>query len=163
MPCLERRITSGLGMVILEMLAKSISLIISVGLLGATLLALAACGGPQADGKLFFIEPRDGAQVKSPFTVKMGAADLVIEPASEDGVYRPGHGHHHIIVDSELPSLDQPIPSGSLQHLHFGKGQVETTLDLGPGEHTLRLLFAKGDHVPWSAPHSDSIKVTVLR
>lgn len=150
-------------MVNVEMLAKSISLIIPVGLLGASLLAFAACGGAEADGKVFFIEPRDGAQVKSPFTVKMGAADLVIEPAREDVVYQAGHGHHHIIVDSEMPSLSQPIPSESLQHLHYGKGQVETTLDLGPGEHTLKLLFAKGDHVPWSAPHSDSIKVTVVR
>lgn len=141
------------------MLSKTISIFITVGVLGTTLLT--ACGGP-VDGRVFFIEPSDGAEVKSPFTVRMGASDLVVEPAREDVVYQPGHGHHHIIVDSAMPDLGQPIPSESLQHLHFGKGQVEASLDLSPGEHTLRLLFAKGDHVPWSAPHSDAIKVTVI-
>ncbi|MBI2856641.1 MAG: DUF4399 domain-containing protein, partial [Chloroflexi bacterium] len=31
-----------------------------------------------------------------------------------------------------------------------------------PGEHTLRLLFAKGNHVPYDPAITDSIKITVV-
>ena len=141
------------------MLPKKFALIVAIGVLGTTLLT--ACGRAEANGKVFFIEPLDGAEVKSPVTVIMGAVDLVIEPAREDVAYERGHGHHHIIVDAAMPNLDQPIPSESLQHLHYGKGQLETTLDLAPGDHTLRLLFAKGDHVPWAPEQSEAIKITV--
>ena len=157
--CSESSFKSAIGFVQQDMLSKQFSLFIVIGALGTSLLA--ACGDT-ADGRVFFIEPRDGAQVKSPFSVKMGTEDLVVEPAREDVVYQPGHGHHHIIVDAAVPILAQPIPSQSLQHLHLGKGQHETTLDLPPGEHTLRLLFAKGDHIPWSSPQMDAIKITVV-
>jgi hypothetical protein len=41
-------------------------------------------------------------------------------------------------------------------------GQTETTLDLPPGEHTLRLYFATGDHRPYNPAITDTIKVTVI-
>ena len=100
--------------------------------------------------------------VKSPFNVTMGSEGVVIEPASENDNYLDGHGHHHIVVDAPLPNLDQPIPQESIQHLHFGKGQLETVLDLEPGKHTLRLLFAKGDHVPWDPAVTETIEITVI-
>ena len=132
-----------------------------------TLIALAACGNQQPEARVFFAEPQNGAQVKSPFVVKMAAEGAVIEPASND--LHSGnahsdtiHGHHHIIVDAVLPNLEQPIPDESIQHLHFGKAQTETILDLEPGPHTLRLLFAKGDHVPWQPVVSDTIEITVV-
>jgi hypothetical protein len=93
----------------------------------------------------------------------MGTVDLVVEPALENVKYQKGHGHHHIVVDSPLPWLDLPIPKESLQHLHFGKGQREVTLELEPGVHTLRLLFARGDHVPWAPAITDAIKITVIK
>lgn len=111
--------------------------------------------------------------------VKMVAEGAVVEPASKADHSSPGHlqaipdesiqadtdtihGHHHIIVDALLPNLDQPIPDESIQHLHFGKAQTETILDLEPGPHTLKLLFAKGDHVPWKPVVSDTIDITVV-
>ncbi len=109
--------------------------------------------------RAFFIEPQDGAQVTSPFTVRMEAVGVTVEPASE-GV-NEGTGHHHIIIDTDLPPGGQPIP-GDDQHRHFGKGQTETTLDLPPGEHTLRLLFAQGNHVPYGPPITDTVKITVV-
>jgi Domain of unknown function (DUF4399) len=36
-------------------------------------------------------------------------------------VYRANSGHHHLLVDTELPPLDQPIPN-DFNHLHFGAG-----------------------------------------
>jgi hypothetical protein len=108
--------------------------------------------------KVSFLEPVSAAQVTSPFTVKMGAAGVTVEPASA-GVHE-GAGHHHIIVDADLPASGQPIPSDA-QRLHFGKAQTEATLDLPPGEHTLQLLFAKGDHIPYDPFVTSTIKVTV--
>ena len=94
----------------------------------------------------------------SPFAVRMSTEGLTVEPA---GTVRDGYGHHHILVDTELPTVGQPVPSDD-QHLHFGKGQMETTLDLSPGEHTLTLLFAGGDHVPYDPPIKQTIKVIVV-
>ena len=121
---------------------------------------LSACFfGVGPEGEVNFIEPLDGAEVVSPFTVRMGAEGVTVEPASQGA--RDGYGHHHIIIDAELPPLDQPIPSDE-QHRHFGGGQMETTLDLPPGEHTLRLLFAQGNHVPYSPAITDTITITVV-
>ena len=126
-------------------------------LLILTLGTIAACGDDPA-GKVSFLEPSDSAEVVSPFVVRMSAEDVTVEPSSK-GV-RDGYGHHHIVVDTSLPSLDKSIPSDA-QHRHFGKGQAETTLDLPPGEHTLRLLFASGNHVPYDPAVTDTIEITV--
>ena len=135
---------------------------LAAALITFTMLGLAACGYWPNQGRVFFIEPANGAQVTSPFKVRMGSEGLTIEPATEDGDYPAGHGHHHIIIDAVLPNLDQPIPKDSIQHLHYGKAQIGAVLDLQPGKHTLKLLFAKGNHVPWTPVMSDSIEVTVV-
>ena len=88
----------------------------------------------------------------------MGAEGVLVEPA---GQVREGYGHHHIIIDADLPSLEQPIPSDG-QHLHFGKAQTETTLELPAGVHTLHLLFAKGDHISYDPPLTNTIEITVM-
>lgn len=119
--------------------------------------AQSACGDDEPAGRVFFTEPSVGGQVTSPFWVRMGAERVSVEPA---GQVREGYGHHHIIVDGALPPLDKPIPSDA-QHRHFGKGQTEAILDLEPGPHTLRLLFAKGNHVPYDAAITDTISINV--
>lgn len=119
-------------------------------------LAISACRGGPA-GSVSVEKPADGAKVTSPFIVQMAVSDLTVEPA---GTVRDGYGHHHILVDTDLPAVGRPIPSDG-QHRHFGKGQTEAVLDLPPGEHTLRLLFARGDHVPYDPAVTASVKVTV--
>jgi hypothetical protein len=102
----------------------------------------------------------DGQEVVSPFVVSMTAQNLVVEPAAA-GI-REGHGHFHILVDVPAVKAPAPIPFDP-QHLHFGKGQTETTLDLPTGEHTLTLQFAKGDHVPYDPAIAQTIRVKVTR
>lgn len=114
--------------------------------------------GEEPDGEVSFAEPTDGARVTSPFTVRMTATGVTVQPASA-GV-NEGAGHHHIIIDRELPPSGSPIPADD-NHRHFGMGQTETTLDLPPGEHTLRLYFATGDHRPYDPAITDTIKITV--
>ena len=105
-----------------------------------------------------FVEPKDGASVVSPFTVEMRTTGVKVEPASA-GVNQ-GAGHHHIVIDTELPPAGSPIPSND-GHRHFGKGQTEAVLDLPEGEHTLRLSFADGQHHPLDPALTDTITVNV--
>ena len=107
---------------------------------------------------VYFIEPADGAVVSSPFAVKFGLRGMGIAPA---GVEMEGTGHHHLLIDTDLPPLDQSIPKDD-QHRHFGAGQTETVLELPPGKHTLQLLLGNFAHIPQDPPVvSERITVTV--
>ena len=81
-----------------------------------------------------------------------------VAPAGTD---RANTGHHHLLINVNSVDLYMPIPS-SKNHLHFGGGQTETTLDLLPGEYTLQLLLGDMNHIPHSPPIiSKKISVTV--
>jgi len=111
-----------------------------------------------ADAVLYLVAPADGETVDGPVTVRFGLKGMGVAPA---GVARPDTGHHHLVVDAPTPPLDQPLPSDA-QHIHFGGGQTETTLDLPPGPHELQLILADKDHVPHDPPLvSQRITITV--
>jgi hypothetical protein len=88
-------------------------------------------------------------------TLRVAAEHLVIEPAGQP---RKGAGHFHIIVDGPCATPGQIIPVDAT-HVHLGKGQVETTLDLVAGEHRLCLQAATGSHVALSATKQITITV----
>lgn len=131
-----------------------------IPLAAVLLVGFTAWGKPAPAPEVRFGNLKDGQTVTSPFVVKMTAENLVVEPASA-GV-REGHGHFHILVDAPAVKAPEAIPSDS-QHIHFGKGQTETTLDLPAGEHTLTLQFAKGDHVSYDPLIVQTIHVTVVK
>jgi len=97
-----------------------------------------------AGAQVYFIEPADGAEVGQTFTVKFGLKGMGVAPA---GIQFENTGHHHLIIDSDLPPPGQPIPTDD-KHVHFGKGQTEATIELAPGKHTLQLLLGDFGHVP---------------
>ena len=68
-------------------------------------------------------------------------------------------GHHHLIIDADLPPLNLPIPADK-NHVHFGKGQTEVEIELTKGEHTLQLLLGDFRHIPHDPPIF-SKKITV--
>jgi hypothetical protein len=82
------------------------------------------------------------------FKVWFGTRNFGVAPA---GVAKVNTGHHHLLVDTDLPPLDQEIPNDR-KHLHFGRGQTETILELPPGTHTLQLLMGDENHVPHDPP-----------
>ena len=105
-----------------------------------------------------FEQPADGATVSSPFEVVMAATGLVVEPSGE---VNEGAGHFHILVDTDFTPTGQAIPDDE-QNLHYGKGQTAVTLELEPGEHTLRLQFADGLHTALEGEqYRDTITVVV--
>jgi len=110
------------------------------------------------NAKVFFIGLQDGAVIPPRSVVRFGQENIALTPA---GTKQDNAGHHHLLVDTELPPLDREIPS-DFNHLHFGRGQTETELSLPPGEHTLQLLFADHEHVPHDPPvMSQRIRVRV--
>ena len=110
---------------------------------------------PGAD--LYIGWPQDGTVIRSTrFKVWFGLRNFGVAPA---GVDFPNTGHHHLIIDSPLPPMDEPIPNDK-NHLHFGLGQTETMLELPPGTHTLQLLLGDENHVPHDPPIY-SRKITV--
>jgi hypothetical protein len=112
-----------------------------------------------AGAAVYFIAPAAGERLKSPFTVRFGLRGMGVAPA---GIALENTGHHHLLVDvAELPPEGQPLANDA-QHLHFGKGQTETTLTLPAGEHTLQLVLGDHLHVPHQPPVvSEKIRVVV--
>jgi hypothetical protein len=135
-------------------------------------VAIASCGAAFAQGQrtggptpsapgaeVYFIDLKDGTTVPAKLKIYFGLRNMGVAPAGSD---RENSGHHHLLIDTELPPLDQPIPN-DFNHLHFGAGQTETQLSLPPGEHTLQLLVGDKDHVPHTPPvMSQRIKIFVV-
>jgi len=97
----------------------------------------------------YLIEPADGATVGSPVRIVFGLRGAGIAPA---GVEREGAGHHHLLVDAELPAdLNLPLPNNE-NYRHFGGGQTEASIELAPGRHTLQLVLGDELHIPHEPP-----------
>jgi hypothetical protein len=110
-----------------------------------------------AGAAVYFVSPRDGEAVSSPVTIRFGLRGMGVAPA---GIEMANTGHHHLLVDAEsMPPMDEPMADAVT---HFGAGQTETSLELAPGEHTLRLILGDRFHIPHEPPvMSEEITITV--
>jgi len=109
--------------------------------------------------RVFFVDLTEGATIPTRAKIRFGVENITISPA---GTKSDNGGHHHLLVDTDLPALDREIPS-DFNHLHFGRGQTEAELTLPPGEHTLQLLMGDHEHVPHDPPvMSPRIRVRVV-
>lgn len=88
---------------------------------------------------------KSGYIVRSPVWVEFGIRGMGVVPA---GTPHDKAGHHHILVNKALPANHRDKIPFDDSHRHFGKGQTSAALDLPPGTHRLRLLFADHDHRP---------------
>lgn len=111
-----------------------------------------------ADAKVAFLAPTANAKVASPVHVVFGVEGLEVKPAGE---VVPNTGHHHLVIDGEPVPAGEAVPADAT-HIHYGKGQVETDVELTPGEHTLTMQFADGLHRSYGPDYSATITVTVL-
>jgi hypothetical protein len=106
----------------------------------------------------YIIWPSDGQVIPGgKFWIRMGLSGAGIAPAGVDKKYT---GHHHLLIDVDLPALDAPIPNDK-HHMHFGLGQTEAHIELPPGRHTLQLLLGDAEHIPHQ-PAVYSQKITVI-
>ncbi len=105
------------------------------------------------------VEPKNGSTVSSPVKVCMETHGVEVEPAKK-GVHK-GKGHHHLLIDTDIPhDLSKPIAKDE-DHVHMGNGATCKKLKLSHGEHTIRALFALGNHVPYDPAITDTITITV--
>ena len=138
------------------------TIVLIVLMLGAVVLqavpVLARTPSPEG-AQVYFIWPSDGMTVRHAFWVRMGLRNMGVAPRGTDIAKT---GHHHLLIDTDLPeNMDQAVPNDR-NHLHFGAGETEVRVELAPGPHTLQLLLADKDHIPHDPPvYSKKITVTV--
>ena len=103
---------------------------------------------PSPEGaKAYFIDLKDGDNVKSPLLVRFGLTEQMgIAPALADW---PDTGHFHLIIDSKPPNPNRPI---SNRHLHLHKGHTEAIVELKQGQHTLQIVMGDYSHIPHDPP-----------
>ena len=104
-------------------------------------------------------DPPTGAMVSSPVKVCMATEGVEVEPAKK-GI-NEGKGHHHIIVDVNLPKdLSKPVGKDA-NHIHMGDGSTCKKIKLSAGKHIIRTLFAKGNHVPYDPALTSTVTINV--
>lgn len=118
------------------------------------------------EAQVYFVNLSDGDTVQSPVTVVFGLSGMGVAPA---GTEKENTGHHHLLLDRPplgegedgVDELSYGLPADD-NHLHFGAGQTEVTLDLPAGQHTLQLVLGDAGHVPHATPIvSGVITITV--
>jgi hypothetical protein len=105
-----------------------------------------------ADARVYFVNLMNGAQVTAPFSVVFSLSGMGVAPA---GTENANTGHHHLLIDSPplgqsedgADELEYGLPSDA-QHIHFGGGQTEVTIDLPSGQHSLQLVLGDYAHTP---------------
>lgn len=116
---------------------------------------------PQTAAAAYFGNIRNGDKIETPFLLRFGLSGgwgLAPIAAPTGGK----SGHHHLLINRDLPlDFKQPLPFND-QYIHFGKGQMETVLNLVPGTYTLRLLLADDKHLPHFV-YSKPVSITVLK
>ena len=114
----------------------------------------------------YFINLKDGDSVSSPVLIAFGLAGMGVAPA---GTEVENTGHHHLLIN-RAPLGEGPDGADELiyglpaddNHVHFGKGQTQVSLDLPAGTHTLQMVLGDMNHVPHNPPvMSDVITIVV--
>lgn len=125
--------------------------------LAGTAYALDRTPSPEG-AAAYIVSPASGDIVSSPVTVVFGLSGMGVAPA---GTEADNTGHHHLLINTDMPPLDEPIPADD-NHVHFGGGQTEVQIELEPGEHSLQLLMGDLNHIPHDPPiASESITIVV--
>ena len=119
-----------------------------------------------ADARVYFVNLEDGDTVSAPVTVIFGLEGMGVAPA---GTEADNTGHHHLLLNRPplgdgsdgAEELQYGLPADD-NHIHFGGGQTQVTLDLEPGQHTMQLVLGDLNHVPHSPPvTTEVITITV--
>jgi len=103
----------------------------------------AASGAP----RVYFMEPANGAMVKSPVHLVFASDTFTIAavPQGEVKEVRPNTGHYHLGVDTKCLAPGTVIPKAD-PWIHFGMGNNTIDMQLTPGPHTLVVQAGDDKH-----------------
>jgi hypothetical protein len=103
--------------------------------------------------------PEEGATVGSSVMITLEVSGFTLAPA---GTMEVGTGHHHLVVDADLPTVGMPIPSTDGEYIHMGQAQTELELTgLAAGEHTVIAVVGDGAHMPLMPTVADTVRFVV--
>jgi hypothetical protein len=116
---------------------------------------------PRLTASAYFTNLKDGDTIETPYVLKFGlSGGWGLAPIAQAG--RARSGHHHLLINRDLPlNFKEALPFND-QYLHFGKGQMQTVLTLAPGTYTLRMLLADQRHLPHFV-YSKPTRITVTK
>jgi len=111
-----------------------------------------AAGVAAGAGRVFFVQPQDGATVASPIMFEFGSEGLTVAPvppAPPEGealpAPRPGIGHYHLGVDTDCLPAGTEIPKAD-PWIHFGDGKAVIEMQMTPGPHRFSLQAGDDNH-----------------
>jgi hypothetical protein len=116
---------------------------------------------PRAAAEAYFTNLKSGDRIETPYLLKFGlSGGWGLAPIAKP--LGGKSGHHHLLVNRDLPlNFKDALPFND-QYIHFGGGQMETVLTLAPGTYTLRMLLADSKHLPHFV-YSKPTKITVTK
>ena len=107
----------------------------------------------------YFVNLKDGDIKETPFVARLGLSMRGLVPA---GKTAGRAGHHHLLINQELPlDFKKPLPFTD-KYIHLGKGQMEMVVNLPPGSYDLRLVLADQEHIPYFV-YSKPLKLVVSK
>ena len=81
--------------------------------------AMAQDRTPAPEGaSAYIISPANGDIVTNPVTIVFGLDGMGVAPS---GTEKENTGHHHLLINTDVPALDEAIPADD-NHVHFGGG-----------------------------------------
>lgn len=111
----------------------------------AAILIGTACrpSGP----RVFFVQPQDGATVKSPVQLEFGAQDFTISAVPQGTLTetRPSLGHYHLGLDADCLPPGTVTPRAA-PWVHFGDGKNVIEMQLPAGTHKLSVQVGDDLH-----------------
>ena len=135
-------------------------------------LGLAACSRAEAPppashgahGKVYFVQPKNGATIKTMSTFEFGGDGVQIGAVPAGTItpeqVRPGITHYHLGVDTDCLPTGVAIPKAD-PWIHFGDGKNVIEMSLKPGPH--RLVLQSGDDLHRTVEGlCETINVTVV-
>ena len=119
-------------------------------------LMLVACSD---SASVQIVLPAEGPfEEGSSVMVTLEVSGLTIAPA---GTTDPGTGHHHLMIDRDLPVGGLLIPSFPGQ-VHLGQGQLEYEIEgLDAGEHVVIAVVGNGTHIPLDPWVVDTVRFVI--
>lgn len=127
--------------------------------------AAAADAGEMADSaqpRVFFTNVEDGGTYSSPLEIVFGVENFDIVPVEKPPVVRQGEGHYHLAVDAACVAAGEIVPPGTPSYIHFGDGSDHISLQLDPGQHTLCLQVANGEHRVIDGPGTSDLTKQII-